>query len=67
MERVVSYVVEEVDLVFLQEQGCARSNGRRITPSLVEETSVIVQGVEVCGVCFGSPQLQAGDLKLDQK
>ena len=66
MERNVkiSNVLEEMDLVLLQEQGSGDRVDWRIAPSFVEEAAILVQGIEVRGVGFRSPQLQAGDFKV---
>lgn len=61
---VVAHVVEEVDLVLLQEQGCCDGVDGRVTPSLVEEAAGVVQVVEVRSVGLGSPEVQAGDLEV---
>lgn len=61
---VVRNFVEEVDfLLFQQETSCDRVHWC-ITPSLVEETAVVIEGGEVVDVCVGSEPFQAADFEI---
>ncbi len=61
---VVGDVVEEMNLVLLKhETGGNRMHGR-ISPALVEEATVLVQGFEVIGVGLGAEPVQTADFEV---
>lgn len=49
---VVCDFVEEVDLLLFQQKTSCNRVDWRITPSLVEETAVVVKGAEEVDVCI---------------
>lgn len=51
---VVSNIIEEVDLILLQHQSSGDGMNRSITPSLVEETTILVERLEVIGIRLGT-------------
>lgn len=61
---VVSNVVEEVDLFLLQHQARGDGVNRRIAPSFVEETAILVQGLEEVDVRLRAQPVQVADLKV---
>jgi len=61
---VVSDIVEEVDLLFLQHQPGRDGVHRRIAPSLVEEPAVPIQMVEVIHVGGTAQPVQIADLEI---
>lgn len=61
---VVGNVVEKVNFVSLQHGSSCDGVNRCVTPSLVEETSITVEGVEVVEVGWRSKPIQAADFKV---
>jgi hypothetical protein len=61
---VVGNVVEKVNLFLLQQKTGGNRVHRSITPSLVEETAILVQRLEVVNVGLGSQPVQVADLKV---
>lgn len=61
---VVGNIVEEVDLLLLQEKTSGNRVDRSITPSLVEETTVLVEGLKEVNVGLGSQPVQVADLEV---
>lgn len=43
---VIGDVVKEVDLILLEHEACGNRVDRRISPSLVKETAVMIERVE---------------------
>jgi hypothetical protein len=61
---IVSYIVEEVDLILLKhESGRYRVDGR-IAPPLVEETAIIIQLSEEVNVGLGAEPVQVTDFEV---
>ena len=63
-DMVVGNVVEEVDLILGQEQTGGNGVDGSITPSLVEETAILVQRLEEIGVRLAAEPLKAANLKV---
>lgn len=61
---VVRDVVEEVDLFLLEEQAGGDRVHRRVAPSLVEESAVLVEGVEEIDVGVGSQPFEITDFEV---
>jgi hypothetical protein len=61
---VVCNVVEEMDLLLLQHQRRGQRMDRRIAPTLVEETTGVVEGLEVVDVLLGAEPVQVADLEV---
>lgn len=61
---VVSNIIEEVDLFFLEEQGGRDRVNRSITPSFVEETPFFVQEIKEVDVSFRSKPVQIAHFKV---
>lgn len=61
---VVGNVVEEVNFLFLQHQACGDRVDRRITPTLVEETAVLVERLKVVGIGLGAEPVEAANLEV---
>ena len=61
---VVRNVVEEVDLVLIQEKTRGDGMHRGVTPSLVEETTVTIQGLEEVDVRLASEPIKVADLEV---
>lgn len=61
---VVGDIVEEVNLVLLQHQSCGQRMDGRITPSLVEETTGAIEGLEIVDVGLGSEPVKVTNLKI---
>lgn len=55
---VIGDIVEEMDFVFVQQKTGGNGMNGRITPSLVKETTVLVEGVEEVDVGLGSQPLE---------
>lgn len=60
----VGNVVEEVNLALVEHEACRNGVDRRISPALVEETTILVQGLEVINVLLAAQPLQAANLKV---
>lgn len=61
---IVANLVEEVNFVSLQHKsGSNRVNGS-VTPTLVEETAIVIQGIEVLEVSVRTQPVQIADLKV---
>jgi hypothetical protein len=61
---VVGNVVEEVDFLLLEcETGCDRVHGG-VTPTLVEETAVLVEGIEVVEVGGAAEPVEVADFEV---
>jgi hypothetical protein len=61
---VVCNVVEEVNFLLLQHQRRSQRVDRRIAPALVEETTGVVEGLEVVDVLLGTEPVEVADLKV---
>lgn len=61
---VVGDIVKEVDLVLLEHESSGDRVDRRVTPSLVEETAVLVERFEIVGVRGRSEPVQAADFEV---
>ena len=61
---VVGNVVEEMHFFLLQEQGGGNGVDRSIAPSLIEESTVMVERVEVVEVGFGPQPVEVADFKV---
>lgn len=60
----VSNVVEEVDFTLVEHEPCSNGVDRRISPTLVEETTVLVQRLKVINVLLAAQPLQTANLKV---
>lgn len=60
----VSNVVEEVNLALVEHEACSDGVDWRISPALVEETTVLVQRLEIINVLLAAQPLQAANLKV---
>lgn len=61
---VICNVVEKVELFFLQhEPGSDRVDGS-IAPSLIEETTVLVQRLKIVDICLGAQPVQTTNFKV---
>lgn len=61
---VVGNLIPEMDLFWLEHDGSSDRVDRRIAPSLVEKSTVLVQGGEVVNVLIRSQPFQAANLKV---
>jgi hypothetical protein len=61
---VISNVVEEVNLVLLQEKTSGNRMDGCITPSLVEETTVLIEGLKEVEVGLASKPLKTTNLEV---
>lgn len=57
-------VVEEMDFFFLQGQGGPNRVNGRITPTFVEEPSVLIKLVEEVEIGIGSQPVKVADLEI---
>jgi hypothetical protein len=60
----VGNLVEEVDLLLLQHDSGGNGVDRCIAPTLIEETTVLIQGGEVINVLLGAQPFQTANLKV---
>jgi hypothetical protein len=61
---VVGNVVEEVDFLLLEcETGCDGVDGS-VTPTLVEETAILVEGLEVVEVGGAAEPVEVADFEV---
>lgn len=61
---IVCNVVEEVDLFLFQHKSSSNGVDRSIAPSLIKETTVLVQRLEIIKVCLGPQPVQVTNLKV---
>ena len=61
---VVCNVVEEMNLFLLQHQRRSQRVDRRIAPALIEETTGVVEGLEVVDVLLGAEPVEVANLKV---
>jgi hypothetical protein len=61
---IVSDVVEEMDLFLGQHQACCNGVDRRVTPPLVEEAAILIEGLEVVEVRLRSQPVEVADFKV---
>lgn len=61
---VVSDVVEEMNLFLLQHQAGSDRVDRRITPTFVEETAVLVERLKVVDVGLGAEPVEAANFEV---
>ena len=66
-DMVISNLVKEVNLIFLQHQGSCNTVDRRIAPSLVEEPAVMIQIIEVVNVLFRAKPFEAANFEVRPK
>lgn len=60
----VSNLVEKVYFLLLQQKTGGNGVHRRITPSLVEETAILIQDVEKIDVGFRSQPIKVTNFKV---
>ena len=61
---VIGNVVEEVNFFLLQEQACGDGVNRRISPSFVEETAILIEGLEEIDVGLGPEPVEVTDFEV---
>jgi hypothetical protein len=61
---VVCDIVEEMKFVLLQHKSRGNGMNRSITPTLIKESAILVERLEVVDVCLGAQPLKAADLKV---
>jgi hypothetical protein len=49
---IVRNIIEEVDFLLLQEKTCGNGVNWSITPTFIEESSVLVEGLKEIQVCL---------------
>lgn len=47
---IIGYVIEKVDLLFLEEKACSNGVDWCITPSFIKESAILVQGFKEVSV-----------------
>lgn len=60
----VRNVVEELDLIFIEQQASCNGVDGRVSPALIEEAAIVVEGFKEVNVGFASQPIQASDLKV---
>jgi len=60
----VRNVVKEVDFLLLQHETRGNGMDRSVTPALVEETAVLVEGLEVVEVLTRAKPAKAANLEV---
>lgn len=63
-DMVVRDVIPEVDFLFLQHHRSGNGVNRCVAPSLIEETTVLVQRSEIVNISVGPQPLQAANFKV---
>lgn len=61
---VIRDIIEEVNLIFLQEETSSNRVNRSITPTLVEESTVVIEVVEVAGVGIATEPVEITDFEV---
>ncbi len=61
---IVGNVVEKVNLLFSQEKSGGDGVDGSISPSFVEETSILVQRLEIIEVGLGSKPVEVADFEI---
>ena len=60
----VGNIVEELDLIFVEQQASRNGVDRRVSPALIEEAAVMVEGLEEVDISWASQPLQASNLEV---
>ena len=63
-DMVVGNLIPEMNFLFLQHQSCGNRVNRCVAPSLIEETTVLVQRSEIVNISVGPQPLQAANFKV---
>lgn len=61
---IICDVVEKVNFFFLQEKAGGDGVNRSITPTLIEESAVLVKTLEVVCVCLRPKPVKIADFKI---
>jgi hypothetical protein len=61
---VVGNVVEEMNLILGQHQGCGNAVDGSVTPALIEETASLVKVAKVVHVLLGSEPIEIANLEV---
>ena len=61
---IVCNVIEKVDLLLLEKQSRGDRMYRCITPSLIEESAVPVESLEVVQISLGPQPIEIADLEI---
>ena len=66
LERLVSVsdIIEEMNLVFPCEERGSDRVYRRVTPSLVVESALLVEILEELAICFTAPEVQIANFEV---
>jgi hypothetical protein len=60
----VGDLVEEVDFILLQHQGCCYRVDGSVAPSFVEEAAILIKMLKVFDVSVGSQPVQIADFEI---
>lgn len=60
----IPYILEEVDLILLREEGSAETVDRCISPPLVVEPTFRIEMLEVSCVSFTTPEVKISNFKI---
>lgn len=61
---IVGNIVKEMNLLLLQEKPCSNGMNWCITPTFVEESSILIELLEEIRVGFGSKPVEVTNLKV---
>jgi len=61
---IICYVIEEVDLVLRKEKSRCNGVDGSITPAFVEESTILIQRIEVVGVRLTAKPIKVSNFEI---
>lgn len=61
---IVCDIVEEVNFILLEQKTCSDRVDGSISPSFVEESTLLIQMLKVIEICLGSEPVEIADFEV---
>jgi hypothetical protein len=61
---IISNIIEEVDFLFFQEKTGSDGMHRCITPTFVEESTILIEGLKIVEICLRTEPVQVTNFKI---
>jgi hypothetical protein len=61
---IISNIVEEVDFLFFQEKTGGDGMYRCITPTFVEESTILIEGLKIVEICLRTEPVEVTNFKI---